>query len=227
MPRRPDPTFAPLAARIVLAAAVLVPACSTVELSEESRQAIRQVRVSAEVPEVASVSGRLPEVSGDTRGSVWFSSLLTAPVGVVFEVIDREENAARETRIFRKFLRDAEIDVPVMVRNRFLKHLAAAKLFDSIYADPGDATFKLRVEHGLADGLGLRGTWRPWVRVEGVLVDNGGEVLWQFEAEVDDGRVPELEHPAREAAYLRKAYAVAVDLATAALVEHLAQAARG
>jgi len=217
-------TIAPCLAGLWFTAHSLSSCSGTVEFSPEARQRLRAVSVSKDVGAEGSLSGSLPELAVDTRGSVWFSSLVTAPVGVVFEVVDWSGNRKHSAERFEEFLEDSGVDVATLARNEFLRGLANAHLFDSIYADPGQATFRLSVEHGLSDGLGWRGSWKPWVTIVATLAEGlDGRTLWRYESSVDaaDPRVPEVEFPTRQAAFLRKSYAKAVELATEELITHL------
>ena len=170
-----------------------------------------------------SISGNLPEIQSDSRGAKWFGTWITIPVGVFFELFDYSDNQKNARNAFAAFLEDSEIDLSRMVRNKFIRHLAGSRVFDSIYAEPGEAHFKLEVEHGISDGFGLRGAWKPWLTVVGTLESPDGEVLWRYEAEVTEGdaRVPEVQSPTTQQDYLRRAYAIAVDKVTEELVEHL------
>jgi hypothetical protein len=215
--------------RAIGAASILsfvVSGCSnTVELTRESRHEIRNVHVRTQVPEQASISGHLAEIDSDTRGSVWFSSLITMPVGVVYEVMDWSDNKKQTSDRIQSFLAESGVDMPQVVRNKFLRHLANAKVFESVYADSSHATFELEIEHGLSDGLGWRGGWKPWITAVGSLVDRDGSVVWRYEATISehDARVPQVEYPARQEKFLRRAYATAADLVAKELVDHLVQ----
>jgi len=208
----------------VLALVLIAAGCSsTIELSPENRQQIRLVHVSKDVPEQASISGHLAEIHTATRGGLWFSSLLTAPVGIVLAVLDWSDDEEQSSIRFRSFLEKSDVDVPHLARSRFLRHVANAKVFDSIYTEPGQGTFELQIEHGLSNGLGWRGSWKPWVTAVGSLVDREGKVVWRHQATISehDARVPEVSHPARQEKFLQRAYARAVDLVTQELVDHL------
>lgn len=207
----------------VLAASL--PACRSVELSETSRRSIRTVNVSNEVAEQGSFSGSLPGINTATRGTVWYSTWITAPVGIVYDLIDWSVNKRRRAVAIERKMRDAGAPVGELVRGEFLRGVEGTGVFDPVMRGSADARFVLTVEYGLSDGLGLRGTWKPWLEVEGTLLDQEGNVHWRKRASVSsrDERLPEFFEPFRKPARLRSAFTRAARIVVADLMEHLAE----
>ncbi len=207
-----------------LAASTAFAGCSSVvPFSEESRRWVRSVTIRADGPVEASYQGRLPGLYNDTRGSVWYSSVLTAPVGVAYDLIDWGENQERRSESFQHRLHKLDVDVPAMVRLEFTRHVEGSRMFDSVRNGEGDASFDLDIRYGLTDTMGLRGGWKPWLVVEGKLIDREGTVLWRQEAEVSayDERIPEVDRPLGQPKYLGCAFRNAAKMVAAKLVRHL------
>jgi hypothetical protein len=197
--------------------------CETIPLSAESRAELRSVRVSTKVPERWTYSGHLPELEVETRSAMWYGSWITAPVGVIYDLIDWPENERRRRVAFAARLREADVSVPRLVRERLVRGLERRRVFEAIVDADGDATLALEVEHGLDDGLGVRGSWKPWVEVVAELTGENGEVFWRCRASISasDERTGELAEPFRDGRRLESVYDGAVDIVVAELLDHL------
>ncbi len=208
---------------LVLAALVTLSGCSGVDLADETRKSLRTVSVHRDIEVSGSFSGKLPGVDLTTRGTMWYSGWITAPVGAYFDVVDWSENHNRWAKAFSRRMRAADVEVGDLVREQFFRELSEADVFGSVVEWGGDAVFSLKVDYGLADGWGARGSWKPWLEVEGVLVDADGRVLWREStsiASIDD-RLPELFRPFKSPRKLRTAYRVAAKILAAELIEDL------
>lgn len=211
-----------------LAALLLATAlgCSgRVPLTEETRRSVRTVSIVAPVPAAGTLSGNLPGVSVESPGAVWYSSYLTAPVGVVCDLFHLSETGERRADAFAYRMEESGVDVGRIVHTGFRKKLLATELFRVSDASDVDARFQLDVRYGLDDGWGVRGSWKVSLDVEGSLVDRQGEVLWRSSASISsaDERVPELLDPFRRPDLLARAYARAANLVTRALLRDLCQ----
>ena len=204
----------------LLPAVLLVTGCRTVHLSDASRDWIHVVSVGEHVVEEGSFSGSLIDLP--TRGEMYYLFWFTIPIGVIYDLIDSSENARRRSEALAQQMRQADVHVGDIMRRQFMSRLSKEEVFDAVLESGGDARFRLEVEYGLADRMGLRG-WKPWVEVEVTLLDLEGEVLWRKAEKISDGdpNLPEFVWPFSKPERLRRAYAKAARMAAARLVEHL------
>ena len=197
--------------------------CSSVRLADDAREKIRTIHVSPEIVEEGSYSGSLRGVDVPSRGAAWYSLWFTAPVGMMTDLICWSENEANRRRSFVSRMRKAEVFVGDVVRNTVEASLRRGMVFASVVDRGGDAELRLAVEYGIDDGMGLRGTWKPWLEIEGTLVAADGDVLWRRAAAVgaDDPRLPEFHDPFRRPDRLRAAYTKAARIISRALIADL------
>ncbi len=207
-----------------LAALVLpLAGCETLSLSDEARHAVRQVSVSPRVAATGTYSGDLQELDFPTRSSQYYAYPITAPIGMVLDLVDMGKNKRRKESMFQRRLQGDGVEVATIVRQNFSVKLAEAKLFDAVLAEGGDARFDLEVDYGLAEGWGSEGIWTPWLEVRGTLRDANANVLWRRSATISSGdnRLPRSDHPLRQSGYLEKAYSRAASILTEDLIAHL------
>jgi hypothetical protein len=205
-------------------ALTLLAGCSSIDLSAEARQSIQAVSLSPTWEEAASFSGSLPELDVTTRGSIWYVYWITAPIGMVFDLIDWSRNEEARQTIYTTRLQGAKVAVGLMLRDSFQTRLEKGRPFPAVVDSDGDAEFRFAIDHGISDGLGLRGTWKPWVEVDASLVERtSGRVLWRRKAAVGstDERTPEVFNPFKNPDDLRDAYEAAVEIVTKDLLESL------
>ena len=200
--------------------ALFVTGCHTVRLSDSTRNSIHVVSVSERVVEEGSFSGALIDLP--TRGEMYYVFWFTIPVGLIYDLVDWSENARRRSAALAQQMRQADVRVGDIMRQQFISRLSKEEVFESVLESGGDARFRLEVEYGLADRMGLRG-WKPWIEVEGTLLDSEGEVLWRKSEKISDGdpNLPEFVWPFSKPERLRRAYAKAARMAAVRLVEHL------
>ncbi|HVR73748.1 MAG TPA: hypothetical protein VMT52_05425 [Planctomycetota bacterium] len=208
-------------------ALTLLSGCSSMDLSAEARRTIHAVSLSPTWDEKASFSGSLPELDVTTRGSIWYLYWITAPVGIVFDLIDWSRNAEARQAIYTTRLQGAKVAVGVMLRDSFQTHLEKGRSFPAVVDEDADAEFRFAIDHGISDGLGLRGTWKPWLEVDASLVErSSGRVVWRRKAAVgsNDARTPEVFNPFKNHDNLRDAYEAAIEIVTKDLLESLKSA---
>ena len=195
-----------------------------VPFSPEARARVRNVTVSQAISAEGTFSGSLPGIDFSSGGAAFYGTFITAPIGMVWDLFVWNEDKQRRSDLFESRLEGLEVDVPALARQEFVRHVEGAHLFDSVRNDRGEAEFRLEIEYGLSDGWGFDNLWKPWLRVEGSLVDATGAVLWRDATEVKTGdeRVPSLDHhPLRKPEHLRKAYRRAARVAARELIESL------
>ena len=210
--------------RPLLALALLSGCSSIIDLSPDARQAIHAVSLSPKFEEEASFSGSMPELDVPTRGSIWYVYLITAPIGMVFDIIDWSRNEEARQAIYNTRLRGAKVAVGLMVRDSFQTRLEEGHPFPAVVEKDGDAEFHLAIDHGISDGFGLRGGWKPWVEVDASLVErSSGNVIWRRKAAVgsNDARTPEVYNPFKFPKNLRDAYEAAIEIVTKELIDSL------
>lgn len=205
---------------LLLPVLLFVAGCRTVRLSDVSRDSVHVVSVGERVVEEGSFSGSL--INLPTRGELYYVFWFTLPIGVIYDLVDWSENVRRRSEALARQMRRVDIRIGDIMRNQFMSRLTEEEMFDTVVDSGGDARFRLEVQYGLSDRMGLRG-WKPWLEVEGTLLDPEGEVLWRRVEKVSDGdpNLPEFVWPFSKPERLRRAYAKAARMAAARLVEHL------
>ncbi|HLU50191.1 MAG TPA: hypothetical protein VK116_18975, partial [Planctomycetota bacterium] len=154
----------------------------------------------------------------------WYGSWITAPIGIFLDLIDLSENARRRSTALRRRMAADGISVPRIVRAALRERLEESAVFVDADAHSPDGVIHLSIEHGLDDGFGLRGSWRPWIEIRASLLDGEGAVHWRAKAEVppSDDRLGELDAPFATPERLEAVYAKASAIAVDALLRHLA-----
>jgi hypothetical protein len=221
--RSPPRRSSSVSGTLTLAAALSLAGCGTVSLSEEARQAVRQVSVSPKVAATGTYSGDLQELDFATRSEPFYAYPVTAPIGLVIDLIDMGKNRRRKEYLFTRRLQVEGVEVAAIVRQTFSSQLAEAKLFDAVLADGGDARFDLEVEYGLDEGWASEGIWTPWLEVCGTLRDAKDNILWRRSVAIpsSDERLPRAEKPLWQKGYLQKAYSRAASILTEELIADL------
>lgn len=204
-------------------AALPLAGCGTVSFSEEARQAVRQVSVSPRVAATGTYTGDLQELDFATRSAPYYVYPVTAPIGMVIDLIDMGKNRRRKEYLFQRRMQVEGVEVAAIVRQTFSSKLAEAKLFDAVLADGGDARFDLEIEYGLDEGWASEGIWTPWLEVCGTLRDAQDKILWRRSVTIpsSDERLPRSERPLRQNGYLQKAYSRAASIITEELIADL------
>ncbi|MBN1444120.1 MAG: hypothetical protein JXA90_15525 [Planctomycetes bacterium] len=210
----------------LLAALLLASGCGSVPLDDEARTRIAAASVAIDISERGSYTGDIPGIPYSTRGAVWYSTYFTAPVGMVIDLIDYSDNQAYRRTALECRMRDADIPVGSMVASDLARRLLERGIVRHVARDEAETAairFRLAVEYGLDDGMGLRGSWKPWLDVEASLVDETGRVLWSHEASKScgDHGVAEFLDPFWDPARLRGSYASQARAVVAELVRHL------
>jgi len=208
--------------KTALAALVLsLAGCHTVELSKDARARIASVQVGATIEEHGSYAGALPQAGVESRGAAWYVTWLTAPIGVVLDLVFWSEHAAAKEVAFEGLMRENGVSVADIVRSTLTEQLAGDAGF-RIVPSGADAELRIAIDYGLSDGMGARGSWKPWLEVSGVLVGPGEELLWRRRARISsyDDRLPELQQPF-DPERLRGAFRRAARLVTRELVGSL------
>ena len=215
---------APLRIVSLVALSALFAGCSSVELSDEARQAIRTVSIEDIQVAHASYKGHMPELDVRSRGQFWYALWVTAPIGVLVDLYDWPAHNRRRADAFQHALERAGVSVDKIVREEFATAVVNEGPFAQLLNWGADAKFQLALSYGLDDAMGTRGTWKPYVELEGTLVDQDGNVLWRQTANVTDGdeRTTELERPLSDGARLARAYRQAARLVASDLMDHLA-----
>ncbi|MEM7230943.1 MAG: hypothetical protein AAF517_02135 [Planctomycetota bacterium] len=201
---------------------ILCVGCSSARLSKDERDSIRSISFAENVVEEIEFSGGLPGVDVPTRGEQWYAFWITAPIGVVLDLVDWSSNAERRGRSLQHRLAQADIDVPQIVETSLRTEVGRRDIFP-VHNWGGDARVELEIRHGLDDGMGFRGAWAPWVEVEARLVHTSGDVLWTATRQVasGDSRLGGFIRPFSKPEGLKRCYRKAARLIAEELVDHL------
>ena len=97
-----------------------------------SRSTCCTVSVSPDVPELGTFSGDLPGVYIPQRSAIWYSLYLTAPVGMVIDLIDWSETKARKSAAIAWRMDDSKVKIGSIVRDEFLWCVENCGIFRSI-----------------------------------------------------------------------------------------------
>lgn len=212
--------------------AILSCGCHTVHLSPEKRITIKSVSISPEVKGEDRIDYMGPALEGYepfNPGFIHFPVLRElmivysiTPIGLwtISRAYGRMEDALTER------MQKAGVDVGEIVRGSFQARLKKSKLFPEIVSAGADATLHLWVKCGISNaGGGMSAGSRPWLRVEGSLLDSEGEVLWRRRTKVStfQERVPayEIERFYVDPELFRDAVARASSIAVGDLLLHM------
>ncbi len=221
--------------RAAIAAAVLVAAatgCHTIELTPAVRRSIQTVSIEREVrvPERIEYSGR--ELEGHEVISPTLLQIpilrelcllyAITPIGIWQTSRAYSRMEAELTERFR------DVDIGGIVRDRMATVLERSGLFPSIVRDGADARLFLTITgYGLSTASwGFGEGARPWVEVEGVLVDPEGVILWRRRETVSTGEDRIIAHDIEKLRVnpelFQRAFGRAASIVAVELVRHMA-----
>ena len=150
------------------------------------------------------------------RSVPFYTGIITAPVGVVLDIIDWSDNIERRSQALIKRLRMDDIQVSALVEQQFALALRSMDPGFTVSAEPNpnaEARCEFDIEHGLSNQFGMADNWRPYVTINATLIRNSDEqILWSNEASVSsrDERIVDMDRPFYRPGRLRRAYLQAV-----------------
>ena len=181
-------------------------------LTDVERASLTSVRLVPVEGRVHSY-GKLPmeyEVDGSNG---FMSSIYTAPIGVVYGLLNYKKTEERRARILRAAFHKAKVDVEAIVdraiRRQFRKILPLedpAPAVDDTEDPELDAGPRLEVKYhfGIESLSALDDGWMPWLRLDCTLTDEDGNVLWRDSSRLEArGELP-FPDPFRDYKHLRR-----------------------
>ena len=200
--------------------------CSTVALSDEARAKIDNIRVVAREG-LVSYSGMLPPQYEVDNGNGLMKLPWTMPLGVAYELVTYGKTRERKTHRLKEIFKTRKVDVVGQVQEEFIQNLRDSELFTIVDEEArADANLTLTVHYGVHGATLFDESWRPWIKVEGIITDMNAKTLWKKIVELDahHGELKEFPFPDpfQSPSNLRTNYRRGAKIIVRELLNHLA-----
>ena len=120
--------------------------CSTIEIDPGVRQALTTVRLNPVVEGEVKVSGSLPGPYDVGPSNGYYGSIYTAPIGLFHDLWHYGEHGIKKTNVFKRVLKDRDIDVVQTVQKSLESLLTLHATFGLQIVPPPEPEPEIDVE---------------------------------------------------------------------------------